>query len=278
MSQLFFGRRSRSLRGFVLIAMLAVWAFGTPPARAEIIFSNYGPGMSYNPTAWTVGPFEGGALLSYNGPLTGLNENRVMMSAAAFMTGDHDVLPTKVTLAIDTWHDVDLYILPDDGGKPGPLLGDLYHMAQSLPSPIDNNLHGFGHVSGNVEVPMTPGIEWDADMMFTIPRPMKANTRYWLLICQHDQQFGIWGDGDPRSYTFWYRSVNDPAVSSPSVYVRDLPAFGGLEGGFVPGVRPAFQIEGTLVVPEPASVSLILLIGGGLLLARRRRRGGVVAA
>lgn len=242
---------------------------GARTARGEIIFSNYGPGMTYNTTS---APGDAGALWNYNWHVDTDWDYFTSITYASFTTpAGADWFPTSITLAANTYHDVDVFIVADAGGVPSGTFGSLGYGESLDGSPIDNNLHGFGYHDGNVTIGMLPGNDIDPEWHSYVPKPMKGGTTYWVMFMQEWQEFGTWGFDDDKSWSKWYRSSNDANAPANSTYVYNDTDLGPSGGYFVQGARPVFQIEATAVpVPEPTAAIALSAVASIALLRRRK--------
>ena len=80
--------------GLALVAGVVAFTGVAADVRAEVIFSNYGPGMSYSTAAGS--PGAGGPLASYFGWYTGHGDERAISLYASFVTpAGSNWLPTK---------------------------------------------------------------------------------------------------------------------------------------------------------------------------------------
>lgn len=248
-------------------------------ARGEVIFSNYGPGMTYN-TDTTNSPSYGGAFLAYNMQWYEPTGSRNMMVYASFTTPTGaDWFATSVTMAVRTYMDVQLFIVEDVDGRPkagdrgGYLYDDLqYGSSNPALNPVNDSLLGRFSYDGNVTIAMDPGNVLDEEFRyFKTPRPMSGGTKYWLLLQLEYPTVRYLDINDDRAYTRWYRSLNDPAAPSGATFVRDLPS-ASPDSVFFDGPRPVFEIEATAVpIPEPTSATVVLPAVTAVALLRRRR-------
>src|SRR5688572_9353645 len=104
-------------RGLALLVGVAAVTGMTAASPAEVIYSNFGPQMTYDPDLSSIGHL--GAFLSYNGPYTESGDPRSLWVYASFTTpAGSDWMPTSATVAVNTFYDVEVQILADAGGVP----------------------------------------------------------------------------------------------------------------------------------------------------------------
>ena len=221
---------------FMAVALLA---FGTLAARADVVFSDFAPSDGYNQSNAYAAAGSTSPIGTY-------------ITAAAF-TSSSTVDLSQIDLALWNYagtNSVEISLLSDNSDTPGSVIESWD--VSNLPNLVTVQ----GYPSGNLTT-VTPTSTVELD----------SGTQYWVEIQAID----------PSTEDLWYE--NDLPGSNPefpTATAGTVATNGGSGFSVSTTILPAFDVLGTPVssVPEPNSVPLLAIGVAALLWKLRRRSAG----
>lgn len=268
----------KTLKGVIGVIVGVILASGLAKATSMTIYSNFGPGMSFD-----TNPADSYFVTGSSFPSTCPPSNPSCVTAEALgvqftpsANYTFDEAQIAVFLASGT-NSLGVYLEQDLNGMPGSIISEFEVSNQMTSSPAVLTVG-----QGQAGVTLVQG-SFDPDL--------NAGTPYWLVLAAGapdteaawscSQMAGVTGAPVPCTFAGDISTQDDFAVScsfNPGTGV--VSCFSSPTGPWLPAAgigRPAFEIDGNLVtppstVPEPGSLILMVLGLGAILVVMRGNR------